>query len=251
MSATPTVSISGTVREIALAHPSAIRIFEQFAIDYCCGGHRPLAEACTQAGADLTAVQSALAGLSAKAPEEAGEAATIAALVDRIVTVHHGFVRRETPRLRALMDKVIARHGATSPELAGIQFHFDALSQELSSHMMREEQVLFPFCVQMEEAAAHGHALPQTFFATVRQPIGAMMREHDEAAQHAATIRRLSSNYHAPDGACPSFHGLYAGLHDYEADLHRHVHLENNLLFPRAEALERSLKSNEAEWPRA
>ena len=236
----PTIT-EKTVREIALEEPSSIRVFESLGIDYCCGGKRPLSEACSRANVDLDRVTLLLD--SARRDANSGDRGewdrkTLRELIEHIVDNHHGFVRRETPRLEAMLTKVVNKHGAGHPELARIQELFLAISQELSTHMLKEEQILFPYVERMEQSVLAGEHVPHAFFGTVQAPIANMVAEHDDAGAVLAQIRNLTSEYTAPAGACPTFLGLYRGLLDFERDLHHHVHLENNILFPRAVAME-------------
>lgn len=236
-----------TVREIAINQPASVRVFEQLGIDYCCGGKRLLQEACDRANVPIETVMQQLAELetSGISPEEQRwTEASLADLMAHIVNRHHRYVRDEAPRLEALLQKVVNRHGETHPELMAIQETFGALSQELFAHMMKEERVLFPFVEQMEAAARYGAPGPVGCFPTVEFPIARMLSEHDDAGALTSRIRELSGSYQPPDGACPSYRGLYHALEEFERDLHRHIHLENNALFPRAVEMERSLQES-------
>ena len=233
-----------TVREIAINNPTTVRIFENFGIDYCCGGKRPLQEACASANAPIDRVIEALAELDMNGTslEEAWTNSSLADLTAQIVQRHHRYVREESPRIELLLQKVVNRHGEAHPELGAIQDIFVALSQELFAHMMKEERVLFPFLGAMEAAACAGQPAPLGCFASVELPISRMLADHDDAGALLAQMRNLSGGYRAPDGSCPSYNGLYLALEEFERDLHHHVHLENNILFPRAVEMERSLK---------
>ncbi len=234
-------TLEKTVREIALEDPSSIRVFESLGIDYCCGGKRPLSEACSHAKVDLGRVVELLeqSARDSQTPE-AGEwsAKPLRELTAHIVEKHHGFVRRETPRIEGLLAKVAAKHGPAHPEIAQIEQLFSAIGLELSTHMLKEEQVLFPYIERMEEAVQAGDRVPVAFFGSVKRPIANMVAEHDDAGALLAQIRELSNGYTAPGGACPTFVALYSGLEEFERDLHHHVHLENNILFPRAVEME-------------
>jgi len=238
----PTIT-EKTVREIALENPSSIRVFESLGIDYCCGGKRPLSDACSHAKVDFDRVLELLeaAKLDVQAPDTEGwKARPLAELIAHIVAKHHGYVRQETPRIQGLLTKVLGKHGPTHPEIVQIDELFSAISQELSTHMLKEEQVLFPYVERMEAALLAGQSVPAPFFGTVQRPIANMVAEHDDAGALLARIRALSNGYSAPQGACPTFVGLYQGLEEFERDLHHHVHLENNILFPRAIEMEQS-----------
>ncbi len=237
-----------TVREIAMENPAAVRVFESFGIDYCCGGRKSLQEACAAGGVPVERVLQSLSREAQTSRPQAAENwqdAPLSELTAHIVEKHHAFVKRETPRLQALLEKVRAAHGASRPELARIAESFHAMAYELRTHMFKEEQILFPY-VQRLEAAAHekGRRL-RAPFGTVANPISAMMAEHDSAGEHLKRIRAASRNFTLPDDACPTYAALYAGLEEFERDLHLHVHLENNILFPRAVELERMMEEGE------
>lgn len=235
-----------TVREIALEHPASVRVFEKFGIDYCCGGHRPLQSACAEKDLSIENVLAALQAASSTAPNVAGKMtedwtkAPLAKLSGHIVSTHHAYIRRELPRLEQLAEKVVARHGPTHAELSQIQALLLTLDEELVQHMGKEEGVLFPYIVRLERALSGEGDRPQAHFASVSMPIAKMTQDHDTAGALTAETRRLSQDFQLPEGACPTFHAFYDGLHEFERDLHQHIHLENNILFPRALAMEAS-----------
>jgi regulator of cell morphogenesis and NO signaling len=231
-----------TVRDIVVANPAAARVFENAGIDYCCGGRRSLASACEVAGVSLERVAEMLAkAAETVAPEDqaAWSEAPLSALTAHIVERHHDYIRTETPRLRMLLDKVISRHGAAHPELAAIRDLFTAVADELATHMLKEEQVLFPYLEKMDAAVRAQLPIPPAFFGTVERPIANMIADHEDAGELTAKIRELSRGFMPAEGTCPTYRALYQGLEDFERDLHRHVHLENNILFPRAIEMER------------
>jgi regulator of cell morphogenesis and NO signaling len=233
-------TVTETVREIALNQPTSIRVFEQFGIDYCCGGRRPLADACTEGNIELDSVLAAL-GAAAATPILGGEdwnKASLASLSEHITSRHHAYVKKELPRLDTLARKVVAKHGPTHSELPTIQIALGKLDQELTQHLAKEEQVLFPYIAQLERALAEGSTRPPSCFGTVADPIAMMTQEHEAAGALLADIRRLSKNFTLPEDACPTYHAFYDGLRELEQDLHQHIHLENNILFPRAIAME-------------
>ncbi len=236
------VTTEKTVRHLALEIPAATRVFEQLGIDYCCGGAQTLEEACRGANLPLERVLESLEAATRECNRSGAgrdwQAAPLAELVAHIRGTHHEYVRSETARLSPLFDKVAKAHGANHPELAGLRQTFGALAEELSSHLMKEEMVLFPYMLRLEEAAAAGAPVPPSPFGSVRNPVAMMVHEHDGAGQALRILRRDSNAYAAPADACVSFLILYQGLAAFEADLHQHIHLENNILFPRAIALE-------------
>lgn len=231
-----------TVREIALENPASIRVFEAFGIDYCCGGRKPLAEACEARNVPLDAVITALENGVASSPvgREDWSAKSLGSLAAHIVNSHHSYVRRELPRLAELAGKVVNRHGDTKPELPQIQAKVAQISEELIEHLAKEEVVLFPYVTKLERAKEEGTAKPHGCFGSVASPIAMMTQEHEAAGALMAEIRSLSSDYTPPVSACPTFHAFYSGLREFEQDLHQHIHLENNVLFPRAIALEQA-----------
>lgn len=239
------------VAKIATRHPGTIRVFQRHGIDFCCGGKRPLADATAEHGLDFETLHQELA--SAAAGPEADERdlrdwdeAPLAELVDHIVTRYHDRLREELPRLAAMADRVLTVHGERHPELLpALARTFHGLRAELGSHTMKEEQILFPWVCEMERATTSGASLGCGVSAgagvpgaSVEGPIAVMEAEHDDAARALAELRRLTGGFQPPTGACTTFRGLYHGLAELEADTHRHIHLENNVLFPRAKQLE-------------
>ena len=229
-----------TVREIALEQPSSIRVFEQFGIDYCCGGRKPLAEACAAGNVQVDAVIDALEAAAGKTEPNFTDwtAASLETLVAHIVATHHSYVKKELPRLAVLAQKVVNRHGDRQAELPAIQEALANLDGELTQHLAKEEAILFPYVSSLERALKFGSEAPHGCFSTLANPIAMMTQEHDAAGSLIAEIRGLSNQFTTPDGACPTYHAFYDGLRDFERDLHQHIHLENNVLFPRAIALE-------------
>jgi len=225
-----------TVREIAIELPQATRVFEKLGIDYCCGGNRSLEEACESANLSLNEVLQALEREAA--PPSDGEvnweSASLRDIIQHIVAKHHAYVKSEAPRLQQLAAKVSSKHGEKHPELLEIREVFDGLAGELASHLMKEEQILFPYVVEMEAGRSRGASC----FGTVQNPIRMMTMEHDSAGEALRQLKQASHGYQAPADACVSYQTFYRALAEFEADLHQHIHLENNLLFPRAVAME-------------
>ena len=228
-----------TVRDIALENPGSLRIFESLGIDYCCGAKRSLSEACDRARVPVDQVLGLLATSDAPAENEpAWNDAPLIRLTRHIVDRHHEFIRKETPRIDSLLSKVIGRHGPAHPELAHVKDVFAALAQELSAHLFKEENILFPYIEQLEAAAAEQRRAPRAPFGSVKRPIAMMTAEHDNAGEFLRQLRELTGGYQLPQGACLTYAALYQALEGFERDLHLHIHLENNILFPRAMALE-------------
>lgn len=232
-----TLTATKTVRELAVEVPNATRVFEKLGIDYCCGGHRPLEEACTSANVAMDVVLRALEqgiDTSATIAPRDWNTAPLGELVDHIVNQHHTYVKSETPRLQALTAKVVGVHGQNHPELQQVQTAFSELADELAAHMLKEERILFPYLKQM----AGGTGCGPSCFGSVQKPIRVMMLEHDNAGEKLREIRQATSNYTLPHDACLSYSTLFAAFVEFEQDLHQHIHLENNILFPRAVRME-------------
>jgi regulator of cell morphogenesis and NO signaling len=224
-----------SLADYVTANPSTARVFERYGIDYCCHGGRSLVDACAEAGLDPSAVEAELGHVpepSAPPPTE-----TIASLIGHIVSTHHTYLRRELPRLADLMAKVVAAHAERHPEVADVQATLAELTDDLIPHLLKEERVLFPLTIELlgavDPTALH--------CGSVSNPIAVMHAEHDRVGELLATLRHQTGGYRVPDDACPTWRALYAGLAELEQDTHTHVHLENNVLFPRIIALEVAL----------
>jgi regulator of cell morphogenesis and NO signaling len=227
-----TLDGQATVGQLVRERPSRARVFERLGIDYCCGGKTPLDRACRAGGLDLARVLRELADEDARPEADPVDwsTATLGALADHIEATHHAYLRRELPRLERLAEKVAAAHGARHPELLDVLAVFSALKSELESHMLKEEWALFPMVRLLDGATAP----PRSPCGSVADPIAAMEHEHDDAGAALARLRSLTGGYTPPAGACNTYRALLDGLADLEADLHLHVHKENNILFPKA-----------------
>jgi regulator of cell morphogenesis and NO signaling len=236
------VTTTNTVRELAVTIPGATRIFEQLGIDYCCGGNRTLTAACEKSKVPVKEVVERLeaAAYSVNPGDKVRDWQTesLVSLSAYIIDTHHFYTKQELARMEKLLDKVCSRHGENHLELFALRSAFQHLKQDLIPHMLKEEQVLFPYIARMEEAVMEQRTVPPPFFVTVRNPVRMMTAEHDTAGDLLAEMRRLTSGYALPSDACISFQALYQALQEFEADLHQHVHLENNILFPRAVEME-------------
>lgn len=218
---------------------SRSRVLEKYGLDYCCGGHMPLDEACREKGVDAQEVLDALTAADANdAPEDKADwrQATLTELADHIEATHHAYLKQEFPRLSELSAKVASVHSENHPEMVEVAQAFAALVNELTNHMSKEEQVLFPVIRQME---AGGQA--DFHCGSVAAPIGVMEQEHIMAGQALINLRSLTNEYQAPEDGCSSYQALYAALAELEYDLHQHIHKENSILFPRAIAMEQKL----------
>ena len=235
-----TLTDQRTVGEIAAANPASVRVFERYQIDYCCGGKLPLAEACQGRGVTPEQV---MAEIDAPAADAAGErdwnSASLAELTDHIVATHHDYLKVELPRLGGMLDKVLQAHGPSHGDvLAPLGRIFVGLRQELEHHMAKEEMILFPMIKNMEKAHLAGTRAPAAHCGSVRNPIRVMEHEHESAGRALEAMREVTGNYAVPADACNTYRALFYGLQEMERDLHRHIHKENNILHPRAAALE-------------
>lgn len=226
-----------TIGEIAAENPAAIRIFERFHIDYCCGGTRPLSVACAEAGISVEDFSAALR--SAAVPPEPGldwTSRTLTELRAHLVAKYHVHAREELETLRMLSAKVLSVHGGRRPELERVDRLVHALEQDMIPHMVKEEVILFPYVDGLENDETPAGSC----FGTVENPIRVMLMEHEAVGSLLADLRATTDGYAPPEGACFSYRELYRRLASFEAETHEHIHLENNVYFPRALQLERS-----------
>lgn len=229
-----------TVREIALELPQTIRVFEEFKIDYCCGGRKLLSDACEKAGVDPVKVMARIEALpeAETSRDDGKDKSSLPELMDHIVDKHHVFTRDELANLTPLMEKVARVHGDNHPEIIELKSVFEEMTDDLVPHMMKEETVLFPYIDRMARNIEKGLLPPIPPFGTVGHPIQMMSLEHEAVGDLLAKMRQLTNDYVTPPDACPSFTGLYYRLAELERDLHVHIHLENNVLFPNAVEME-------------
>jgi len=234
-----TITPETQVSEIVTHHPGATKVFHRHGIDFCCGGKRPLGEACEERRLDPDQILGEIAAVADGNSEERDWSTDhLTDLVMHILSRYHAPLREELPRLQEMADKVANVHGKNHPEALPLAERFRELKEELASHMLKEEQVLFPYVARLETAAAAGRPVGPSPFGTVAGPISVMEAEHEHAGRLLAEMRRLTSDYQLPTDACNTFRALYHGLEELERDLHLHIHLENNVLFPRAAAME-------------
>jgi len=231
-----TVSIVQSIGSFVVERPSRSKVFERFGLDYCCGGHLSLEVACAKTGVGPADVLRALAEFDAASPAE--EAAPwsrdLGALADHIEATHHAYLHAELPRMRGLVEKVAKAHGETDPRLVQLNQVFQRFQEEMELHMAKEEQILFPLVRRM----AQGENAASFHCGSVRGPVSVMRHEHDDHAVNLGLIKELTENFAVPGYACNTYRAMLDALQELEQDLHRHIHKENNILFPGAEALE-------------
>lgn len=234
-----TIDAEKTVAELVIQQPGLMRIFDKLGIDYCCGGKLSLQQACAKRGLDAGTIL-----LTVKAMAEAGggvgetdtdwSKADLTSLCDHIEQTHHQYLVAELPRLRALVDKVSRVHGGNHPSLHGVREVFTNAGAELLEHAQKEERDLFPLIRRLESGEADAPT------GSVAALIEEMEADHDDMGKALETIRYLTGDFAPPADACGSYRAMLAGLEELERDTHLHVHKENNILFPRAVALETS-----------
>ncbi len=236
------INSSMTVREVAIELPQSTRLFEKLKIDYCCGGNRPLTEACTSAGLEINDVIGMLEAAIESDTSENGaldfQNVSLTELIAHILNAHHVFTKQEMTRLELLSKKVISVHGDNHPELLKVGALFDTLCADLNPHMFKEEQILFPYILALASTSVENSTAPFAPFGTVNNPIRMMMTEHDAVGEILRELRTTTSDYSTPADGGISYRTLYEALEGFEKDLHQHIHLENNILFPRAVELE-------------
>lgn len=227
-----------TVGEIAAEIPQSIPIFEAWKIDYCCGGLTPLTDACAAAGKTVEELEAALATAPLRPrtmPDLSSEA--LSTIRAHIVDVYHAGTRVELETLQTLAEKVLGVHGSRHGELADVRRLVVALAGDMLPHMMKEEHILFPYVEQLEQAENGGPA-PIPVFGTVKNPVRMLMIEHDRVGELLAELRQVTAGYAVPLDACFSYRELYRRLSELELMTHQHIHIENNIYFPRSVALE-------------
>jgi regulator of cell morphogenesis and NO signaling len=232
-----TITKSTSIGEIAAAIPSSVRIFQRHGIDFCCGGKRALGTVCEERGLSFAATVTAIEASVSMAPS--GRDWTeepLGSLIEHIVVTYHDTLCEELPRLQGMASKVARVHGAKTASFIRIAEIVEELSAELFAHMRKEETVLFPVIRAIEEGRAEA--------AWIEAPVSVMERDHDLAGVLLDELRRLTRGYTPPDGACATTRALFQGLEELERSMHVHVHLENNVLFPRALQLEATTVSH-------
>jgi len=216
-----------TVGELVAERPSRSRVFQKHGIDFCCQGGRTLAEACQRKVVDPSLVVSELEAESHDEVEASNPAELPPTeLIEHIVSKHHGYLRDELPRLHTMAQRVAQVHGPHTPSLVQVHLIYEEMMVELTHHMMKEEEVLFPAIRAMASGGSAGIPLDGA--------IATMLAEHDEAGAALAKMRELTNGFTPPPEACNTYRALFAGLAELEEDLHRHIHLENSVLFPAA-----------------
>ncbi|POY35166.1 iron-sulfur cluster repair di-iron protein [Solitalea longa] len=231
-----------TIGELVAKDFRKAEVFKKFGIDFCCGGKKSVKQVCTDKGIDYNELETALKNIEkTETQSENFDKWSLDFLAEYIINKHHTYVKESSPLLLEFAEKVARVHGAHHPENIEIFEKVQALTCEMGTHMLKEERVLFPYIQGLAKLQKEGKAASPPTFGTVQNPVNMMEMEHDSAGDLMKAIRELSNNYTPPAEACNTYRVLYAKLEEFENDLHRHIHLENNLLFPKAIELEKEL----------
>ncbi|HRE50233.1 MAG TPA: iron-sulfur cluster repair di-iron protein [Flavitalea sp.] len=232
-----------TLGQIAAKDLRKAEVFKKYGLDFCCGGKKTVKEACEEKGLDPAKVEQELqqANKNFHSRPIPYNEWNLDFLADYIVNTHHSYTRKSLPELRNYAAKVARVHGDRHPELLSIHQLVEAINAEMSSHMVKEENILFPYIKQLATAKTNGQSQHAAPFGSVKSPIAVMEEEHEAVGKHMETIRALSGDYALPGDACASYNLLFQMLEEFESDLHLHVHLENNILFPKALETEKTL----------
>ncbi|MGV3509416.1 MAG: iron-sulfur cluster repair di-iron protein [Sphingobacteriaceae bacterium] len=232
-----------TIGEMVVKDYRKAQVFKKLGIDFCCGGKKTLEEVCDKKGLDVDKVKAQLSELQDQdqGNQQAFDSWDLGFLSDYIVNTHHNYVRENIPFISELANKVARVHGDRHPELINVAQLFSRVASDLSLHLVKEERILFPFIKQLAEASKNNTPIAPASFGTVNNPTQMMEMEHEQAGEDMEAIREATDNYTLPGDACTSYTILFKKLQEFENDLFNHVHLENNILFPKAIKLEKKL----------
>ena len=232
-----------TIGQIVAKDYRKAQVFKNMGIDFCCGGKKTIAEVCEKKGIDPEEVERRLEAIKGENSNSETDFQNwdLGFLSDYIINTHHRYVRENTAFILELAQKVARVHGERHPELIQVAALFSQIGNDLTLHMVKEEKILFPFIKELAQVYNTGGMLPSADFGRISVPIQVMESEHEQVGGDFETIRAITSNYQLPVDACSSYTILFKKLEEYESDLHRHVHLESNILFPKAIQLEKEL----------
>ncbi|WP_339660273.1 iron-sulfur cluster repair di-iron protein [uncultured Polaribacter sp.] len=234
------ITKENTVAEIVTQNIKTADVFKKHGIDFCCGGGISIEKACKKHNVSFEEMEKELLNINNPTSNAYNyDAWKLDFLVDHIENIHHNYVTENTPIVLQYAAKVAKVHGHHYTEVLEINRLFNEVAQELAAHLKKEELILFPFIKQLVKVDKEGIKVKTPHFGTVNNPITMMEEEHENAGDILKEIKQLSNNYSPPNGACNTFKALYAKLEEFEQDLHQHIHLENNILFPKAIALEK------------
>ena len=234
-----------TLGQIAAKDLRKAQIFKKYGLDFCCGGKKTVKQACAEKGLDVTKIEQELQQadrIPSSRPLPYNDW-SLDFLADYIVQTHHSYVRKNLPDIMTYALKVMRVHGNNHPELVPVYKLVDAVNSELTEHMVKEEKMLFPYIKELVSAKQFSQNIDNSPFGTIQNPIHLMEEEHEMVGKNLAEIRELTNNYTLPEEACASYSLLYRMLDEFEDDLHLHIHLENNILFPKALEIENEMNA--------
>ncbi|MGB0896636.1 MAG: iron-sulfur cluster repair di-iron protein [Flavobacteriaceae bacterium] len=239
-----TISKDNTVASVVTKNIKTAHIFKKHGIDFCCGGGISLEKACDKNNVNMDTLIEELTAIDKITDQNLDfDNWELDVLIDHIVNTHHSYVSESVQILSQYANKVAKVHGHHYDFLIEVNTLFHDVANELVSHMQKEEQILFPYIKKIVNAKRHQEANTPPPFGTVSNPITMMEHEHESAGEVLRKIATLTDNYTTPPGACNTFKALYSKLEEFEQDLHQHIHLENNILHPKAISLEKSLQN--------
>ena len=230
-----------TIGDFVAENFRTAEVFKKYHIDFCCKGGRTVEEACDNKKVSPEQIYQELEEIANRKSEDIDfNSWPLDLLADYVEKTHHKYVEEKSAMLIPYLNKLCKVHGERHPELFEINELFIGSAQDLAAHMKKEELILFPFIKQMVEAKKKGEALPAPRFGTVENPVAMMKHEHEAEGERFVKIAELTNNYEFPDDACGTYQVTYKMLEDFQNDLHKHIHLENNILFPKAIAMEKT-----------
>jgi len=231
-----------TIGEIVTKDFRTASVFSEYGIDFCCGGTKTLQKACEEKSVNSNELQQKLNAVTQSKTDGVDfNAWSLDVLVDYIEKTHHSYIKEKTPFILQYLDKIQKVHGENHPELAEIFKLFSQSSIDLGMHLKKEERILFPFIRQLVKIQNSGQHTEEEHFGTIQNPIAMMKEEHVKEGKRFDNISTLSGGYTVPEDGCNTYRAAYAMLNEFEQDLHTHIHLENNILFPKAIEMEKSV----------
>ncbi|OKL42022.1 iron-sulfur cluster repair di-iron protein [Pontibacter flavimaris] len=232
-----------SVGELVAKDYRKAQVFKKYGIDFCCGGKKSVKQVCAEKGISQDELEAELIAMDQAEKERDAEYDKwdLGFLADYIVNMHHKYLREAIPALYEYTTKIARVHGSRHPELVEVVKHYTNVANELEAHMPKEERVLFPYIKQLEEAKKSGVKLEPAGFGSIQNPINMMEMEHESAGGEMERIRELTDNYTLPADACATYTVAFKKLKEFEDDLFRHIHLENNILFPKAIEMEKEV----------
>ncbi|MEZ5016108.1 MAG: iron-sulfur cluster repair di-iron protein [Flavipsychrobacter sp.] len=233
-----TVTENNTLGSIVANNLSTSKVFNKYGLDYCCGGNKTLHDVCKEKNINIKEIINELTDNSVITPGIDYNSWPLDLLIDYIEKKHHRYVREEVPVISKNLDRLCKVHGEKHPELYEVQRHFESSANELSTHMQKEEMLLFPHIRNLVKAKTDNTQIVPAPFGSVKNPIGMMMKEHESEGERFVRIKHITNDYLVPEDGCNTYSATYQMLRDFETDLHLHIHLENNILFPKSIALE-------------